>query len=268
MEEPLYLCGMMNYMNMKTLVILAGVLGLVLVSLLAAHFTRPAKEESAVIPAPTLPAKDKITNEDAEYYRITASIPSEVPLKGTGGLKAVGVMESFVAATIADFKANSGLLTLTEEDIEMQGLGGERKYTLDISYDTYASPSTLSYVFVIYEDTMGAHPNAYYRTFTFDKQSDEELLISDLFFSSNYLEKLSEDSRTQIAERLGGDGVVTEYLESGTTPDAPNFQHFYLDEDELVIIFPPYQVGPWAIGTQEARFERSTLRDHLIPTYE
>lgn len=259
---------MMEGMNTKTLVVLAGLLALILVCLITAYVTLPPKEttEAPQTAQNPLPEGDSVVSEDEEYYRISATSPQKTALQGSANATAVASMDSFIAATITDFKANSGLMTLTAEDIEMQGLGGERKYALDISYDAYASASTLSYVFVIYEDTMGAHPNAYYRTFTFSKSTGEELLISDLFTSSVYLAALSEGSRVQITETLGPDAVVSEYLESGTTPDAPNFQHFYLNENELVIIFPPYSVGPWAIGTQEARFPRSDF-ELLKPEY-
>jgi hypothetical protein len=254
-------------MQNRTILVLGLILAVVLGSLVAAFLTGGEdilpKENVAQEGEKRL---ETSISEEGAYHRITAILPKETGLKNGADATALSLMDGFVRAAIADFKIQSGLESLTEEDIAMLGLGGERRFTMDIAHETYTSPKTISFVFTIYEDTMGAHPNASYRTFTFDTETGEELLLSDLFFSANYLDFLSENSRAHIKERLGGD-VNSEYLEGGTTPDAPNFQHFYLTDTELVIIFPPYQVGPWAIGTQLARFPKETLADHLLPQY-
>ena len=49
-------------------------------------------------------------------------------------------------------------------------------------------------------------------------------------------------------------------LLSGTAPSEENFSTFYLTDAELVIVFSPYQVGPWAIGTQTLPIPLSELQ--------
>lgn len=242
-------------MNTRTFALIALAIALIAAALVTARLAVvPPQGEAPEAPQGAAPAEDRKVSDEGDYHRIEAVTPGSTPLQGEANAAAVAAMEGFVMAEIATFKRESGLETLTEEDIEMMGLGGDRKYELKIEYDAYESHGTVSYVFPIYANTMGAHPNAYYRTFTFDKQTGAELRIGDLFESDAYLEALSSGSRVQITARLGEENANKEYLESGTTPDAPNFQHFYLDKNDLVIIFPPYQVGPWVIGTQEARF--------------
>ncbi len=246
-------------MNYKTFLLLGIIVLIVLGSLVAAYLEngRQSSTSSPEKPLANLQADKKI-EEEKPYYRVEATLPSSTTLSGTAGENALTLMDGFVRATIESFLEQSGVRTLTEEDIALLGLGGERKYTLQISYEAHESPSTISYVFTLYEDTLGAHPNASYKTFTWDKETGQELLIGNLFEGDEYLAFLSEESRAQIRTRLGED-VNEEYLESGTTPDAPNFQYFYLEGDELVIIFPPYQVGPWAIGTQKTSFPLGNL---------
>jgi hypothetical protein len=63
------------------------------------------------------------------------------------------------------------------------------------------------------------------------------------------------------------DELDTSYIETGTTPDPNNFQIFYFEGDYLVIVFPPYQVGPWVLGTQTIRIPRSELSAELKAEY-
>lgn len=208
--------------------------------------------------------EDTATIEDqGPYHEVEVTYPTKTP----AGAEAALAMKTFAEKEVAAFKDRSGLMTLTQADIEMMGLGGERKFALDIKYKSYASATTVSYVFTIYEDTLGAHPNGYYRTFTFDLASGEGLIITDLFDPSvDYLSVLSEKSRASLYATLG-ENASRDMLEAGTTPYLDNFQNWYLTDTELVIIFAPYQVGPWAIGTQEVRIPKTGITALLRTEY-
>ncbi|HYD93125.1 MAG TPA: RsiV family protein [Candidatus Paceibacterota bacterium] len=216
--------------------------------------------------------------EDGQYHEIAVTYPGDTPLRATAGAQAdaaaVALMKTFAEAQIAQFKTDSGLATLTQADIDMMGLGGDRKFAFGMEYETRTSPVTLSYIYLIYADTMGAHPNAYYKTFTFDRMSGEELTIDDLFTpGANFLPVLSETSRAilypKIAQAMNipQSEMDTSMIDAGTEAQISNFTTFYLDGADLVLIFPPYQVGPWALGTQEARISRSDLADLLKTRY-
>lgn len=194
--------------------------------------------------------------DNGQYYEIDAQYPGSTLLVQTAGAQAdaaaVATMKSFLAQTIDQFKANANLDNLTPEDIQMQGLGADRKYAFEATYKTYQGPHTVSYVYTLYEDTLGAHPNAYYRTFTFDTKTGAALTLGDLFSSGTYLQVLSSTAREDlpkiISERTGSDADIT-YIKNGTTANADNFQNWYLDGGNLVLVFAPYQVGPYALGT-------------------
>jgi hypothetical protein len=203
---------------------------------------------------------DLVYEEDKPYYKITAVYPG-------GVLRAKDAVE----AVIAQFKEDTQVENLTPEDVEVQGLGGERKYTLDITYKKYESPSTYSYAFTIYQDTLGAHPNGFYATLTFDK-SGNELMLEDLFQEgSGYLDQLSQ---------LAYEGVVTE-LEAktgaaptedmfdtarvGTAPSPEALQFFYIEGQTLHLLFPPYQVAAYAAGSFDIAIPLNELADILKP---
>lgn len=188
--------------------------------------------------------------EKTELYELTASYPINSPV--------TPILKTFVEETFTSFKANQDFENWTEEDKEIMGYGDGRIMSLELTYKTYSSPLYVSYVYTIYENTFGAHPNAYNRTFTFTKDTNEIITLEQLFEApeSVYLQNLTTIAREQLIETLG-ENANMEYLEDGTKPTPENFQHFYLEGDTITFIFPPYQVGPWAIGTQSISFPYS-----------
>ncbi len=214
--------------------------------------------------------------DSGDVYQIDGYYPTETPLLVSAGTSAnasaVFTMKTFVETEAARFKDNS-IADLTPDDIRIQELGGDRKYTLEADYDVHLSDATVSYVYHMYADTMGAHPNAYYRTFTFDLATGEELHIGDLFQTTDFLEVLSNESRIRLVPQIAKGYEVPEaeldrsMLDAGTTPFSDNFQNFYFEGNALVLLFPPYQVGPWALGTQEVAIPRSELGNTLKAAY-
>ncbi|MCI0597576.1 RsiV family protein [Candidatus Parcubacteria bacterium] len=208
--------------------------------------------------APSATGSRKCVADTGPYHSIETCYPSETSLKRSAGemadREAVLTLRGFTEHEAELFKKDY-VETLADEDIEVIGLGGERIYTLEVDYEMYESSASVSYVYHGYVDTLGAHPNVYFRTFTFDMQTGQELLLGDLCVGTDYLSVLSKSSRELLRAALG-ENASEETLLAGTTPDAQNFQNFYLENGDLVIVFAPYQVGPWSIGTQEVHIPR------------
>ena len=221
------------------------------------------------IGAPDSRVLGSITENEA-YYEVEAVYPTATPLRSSAGItadsEAVATIEAFLKADIASFKEDSGILSLTEEDATFIGLSDTRKYVYGAEYSEHRGAATLSYLYSIYVDTLGVHPNGYHHSFTFDMSTGELLSLSSLFEESGYLEQLSSISRDElpriISKKTGGlpEEVNTDMLLSGTAPSEENFSTFYLTDAELVIVFSPYQVGPWAIGTQTLPIPLSELQ--------
>ena len=57
-----------------------------------------------------------------------------------------------------------------------------------------------------------------------------------------------------------------EYIKSGTLPEEDAFQSFYFEGSTLVLLFPPYQIGPYALGMILLPIPASELKD-LRPAY-
>jgi hypothetical protein len=208
----------------------------------------------------------KTIAEEGEYYDIEASYPAETLLareaSPAANEKAVTILRSFIDGEIRRFKENGNFENLTETDIAMFGYADGRKQLLEISFEEYQSEETLSFVFTIYQDTLGAHGNTFFRTFVFDRNTGEGLVLHDLFASSAYLNSLSGISRNTLMASLG-DSADAGMIDQGTTPYEDNFQAWYLDADTLVILFPPYQVAPYASGPQKVEIPLSELNEIL-----
>jgi hypothetical protein len=225
-----------------------------------------ANREAHVLQGSSTPSGDYQYSEEAPYYTIVATYPGKTTLSGNADAKVRLAIEQALADRIAEFKRNGNFESLTQEDVSIQGLGPDRKYSLALEYKTTEGGSYVSYVYTIYEDTLGAHPNVYYLTLTFNK-SGEVIMLSDLFTKdSNYLERIAASARAQIvtelARRLSADPAGS-FFEEGVAPTASNFQNFSLEGETLVVLFPPYQVAAYALGAFQARIPLSELSEVL-----
>ncbi|MBA3788967.1 DUF3298 domain-containing protein [Patescibacteria group bacterium] len=204
--------------------------------------------------------------EHTQYYDIDLQYPSATPIAGSGAnAAAVNTMKTFVQNTSESFKEDGNFSNLSPAQIaQMNG----NKESLSSTYKLYRSPATVSYVFTLSSDTLGAHPNSYFRTFVFDAKSGGGIALSDLFTpGADYLNTLSTLSRTALSSQLGKDSDST-FINPGTTPNDDNFQNFAIDSANLVLLFPPYQVAPYSSGPQTIRIPLSKLGSILKAGYK
>lgn len=256
-----------------------GVLAIVAIALLWYMATHPAPAQAPGTGqnAATVGANGTI-HDDGQYYAIDATYPTTTTLATTAGTKADeaarAAMESFVNTQIATFKQQN-IDTLTPDDIQVMQLGQDgRQYALDIAYTATSSPTIDSYVFTIYQDTMGAHPNGTYQTFNFDAATGDRLTISSIFLpNSGFLNRLSTMARASLPatiaseEQIDPSQVDMGMIADGTGPTIDNFSQFYVANGQLVIIFPPYQVGPYSLGTVLFPIPLSQVKNILEPEY-
>ncbi len=215
------------------------------------------------------PAGDRMHVEEGDYYTISATYPGSTPLAATADsaadAHAVAYMESYVVSEIQSFLTNNNFNNLTDEDKSLMGFMDGRKYTLTIAYDKHEGDTTVSYVFKLFSDTGGAHPNTYYQTFTFAKADGRSLILSDLFNPDTpYLSQIASLSENQVKAHLQDVLHVSDassaIFAEGFAPTEVNYANFYIDSDNLAIIFPPYQVAAYVAGEQEAQLPLSQLK--------
>ncbi len=264
-------------MHAKKLAVWAGIVVALLIIALGFSIVAKKVEAPTVTTVPPSPILGGVATssdmyeylEDKPYYLIDVEYPSKTALSATANAKATRVIEQALADDIAQFKADSGLDTLTTEDVQIQGLGPDRKYAFGATYQTYQSASTVSYAFLIYQDTLGAHPNGLYQTFTFD-MAGNRLQLADLFKpGSNYLNRLSTLAYAgvvaQLRQKMEVDPQSPELdtVRIGTSPTPETLQFFYVDGTTLHLLFPPYQVAAYAAGSFDVAIPMGQLADIL-----
>ena len=202
------------------------------------------------------------------YYAIAANYATSTPLTGSANTAAVLTMRQFVSGQIAQFKTDGHFSQMTPQEAQKAGFTGGRKATLEIKYLIAPAPHTISYIYTTYEDTLGAHGNLFFKTFTFDTSTGKLLTLGDLFTpGSTYLDTLSQIARAKLPAVIGAQMVSPQMLDAGTKPEAKNFANFFINGGDLVILFPPYAVAPYAAGPQTLRIPLTSLKD-LKSTYQ
>lgn len=210
--------------------------------------------------------------EHSQYYDIAANYATSTPLLQTLGPQkdatARALMNGFVRNTIDTFKSDGGFRDLSADEALRRGFDKDHKEKLTILYMVSSSPSTVSYIFTIYTDTLETHGIIDFKTFTFDTKTGNLITLNDLFLrNSEYLDALSRISRNKLPESIGN-GADASFIQNGTMPEEKNFSRFFLDNGRIVFVFPPYQVAPYTKGPQTIHIPLTELGDILNPAYK
>lgn len=212
---------------------------------------------------------DRVHEQSSEFFDITARYPDKTALSRDLSADATFAMETWVRDTVAGFIAEGNFDKMTDEDKQIIGFASGRKYALDISYKEFESPQTASYVYTVYTDTLGAHPNGYFHTFMFDTRTGTRLTLGDIL-EGDWLTYVAAESKAQITthlrEMMGGGGEVV-LFEEGLLPREGNFLNAYLDGSDIVILFDPYQVAAYAAGPQTVRIPLTQVSEMLKQEY-
>lgn len=131
-----------------------------------------------------------------------------------------------------------------------------KKYTFNGKYQVRFNSEDMLSLEQIYMDYLGgAHPNTYLDTVNVDLKTGRILSLGDMFKTgSDYLTRLNKLVEKQAAENQ--DKGYFDKIE--ITGD----ENFYINDNaELVIVYPPYDVAPYAAGIVEFPIPVSQLAD-------
>ena len=192
-------------------------------------------------------------NESVKAKRLdlSAEYPELTGITNASGFNQI--VKSRVTQELAEFKKQ--MIGLSAEDLEMLPQGVNNY--MDIGYNIeYADNDLISVSFLEGNFTGGAHPNYGYFTITYDLKTGRELKLSELFKpSAKYLEAVSAYAIKDLQGRKMPDsdenmGLAQDIFAEGATAKAENYQNWNLTKKGLMITFDPYQVGPYAAGSQ------------------
>jgi len=174
----------------------------------------------------------------------------------------------------------------------VSGMGQEKPttpYDLSLSFtEVVADPHLVAIAAEGSSYTGGAHSNPLVARFVWLPDEDRQLTASELIPDPQAWHDLSgyirEQLQTALSQRVDADRLPPEdraeivkgasrMIDEGTTPRPDNFANFepVLGTDgriaALRFVFPPYQVGPYADGTQTVDVPADVLLPKIAPAY-
>ena len=162
-------------------------------------------------------------------------------------------------------------------------------YDLSLSFtEIVATPDLVAIAADGSSYTGGAHGNPLVARFVWLPREDRQLTAADLVPDAKSWRDISgyvrEQLQTALSQRVDADKLPPEdraeivkgagrMIDEGTTPNADSFAQFepVLAQDgriaALRFVFPPYQVGPYADGTQTVDVPADVLLPRIAPAY-
>lgn len=126
------------------------------------------------------------------------------------------------------------------------------KYSLDMNLDIHNSENYISYILFLSEYTGGANVNQSVRSFVYNKETKNQVSISDvvgLDNSNNFLSRV----KSRLYNKSDQIGVFSNQV-NGLSIDS--LDSFYVTDDSIIVLFSKYEVAPGAAGIVEVNLKR------------
>lgn len=182
-------------------------------------------------------------------YHTSAIYPQLTGMKNEGIQKKVNKeIQETVSKGINEFKKD-----MSEWDLS--SIPAEFNSEIEYSYTSYVlNEDVFSFALEIYSYYAGAaHPNHWSKSMNFDLKTGINIPLKNLFVpGAKYLDKISKYCISDIKFQGGQIGYEPDemMLNEGAGANDSNFLNYNLLQKGLQITFDPYQVGPYALGTQ------------------
>ena len=171
------------------------------------------------------------------------------------------IYDETVLFLIDDFK--NEIISYEDEDIDLNFFLG-----IDYTIVTYDGKS-ISLCFDIYRYMGGAHGILYFKTINFNLEKMDLIELGDLFVDGyDYLGAISEYCREDLIKQMKEIGAQPDehWIEDGTDPGSTDtFSNFLATPSGLIIKFPVYQVGPYAIGVFSVNIPYEHFEGNINP---
>lgn len=255
-------------------------IALAVLGLAACERTPPAPAPRAAAATASAPIAAHAEHEQGKRYRIDISYP-QLPA-GTDVLSAA-------LRDYADQARRAFMQALEGGAAAAPSAGFPWQLTLDFA----VTARTADFIGVRARGgsyTGGAHALPLVASFNYDVRERRVLALGDLFADpAAALRLLAARARSALGERAAhaspdaaaappdaGDASLQRtlaWIDEGTEPRPANYAAFLIHADAagradgLVLLFPPYQAGPYALGTQEVQVPAAAFASLLKPRY-
>jgi hypothetical protein len=182
--------------------------------------------------------------EETDNFSIVINYP-------TFDSPASSAVESYVKNRVGNFRSETGEFA-SQSSVPL---------TLNIDYETqYVGENFVSFLFTESTYTGGVHPNESPVGKTYEVESGTEISVTNIFVpGSGYLEEFSRRTKEKFRSEFDQGG----FFEAGAEPRTINFTSFTIDDKSITFYFGPYQIAPYAAGTQTITIPLSELEDYL-----
>ncbi len=122
--------------------------------------------------------------------------------------------------------------------------GGElfHKWEYSLLVSEKSSGALISYIAEGWSFTGGAHPEPLYHVFHYSAEDGRALTLQDVSIDESVYSELSrmvkKDPSVEIARGW----------EEGVSPNPANWENWYVEGENMVFVFVPYQIGPYSGG--------------------
>lgn len=195
----------------------------------------------------------KLETVDKSYS--TDTIYADVKIPQLSGLSSESLQKSVNEEYT---KTISELLNNFSEDAKKTG--DKSTFTVDTTMH-YNRGGFFSAVTQVDSCTRSAHKNSYRITKNIDTQQCIELKLSDLFADDAYIDMLN--SRIEEEIKLNSD----KYTDLWEKPSISQNQRFYINDKNLVLFYPPYELSYYERGFVEIPLPIADMSGYLKPEY-
>lgn len=186
-------------------------------------------------------------------YSVNVEYPQFANPNEDEGLKKINrTVEKTIKKFVKDF----------EKEASKAEIHYDIKWLLSYKYAfSYNDNGVINLVIDGYSFQGGAHGMPEFRNFLFDVKTGREYELKDLFITdSGWLESISDYCLKELKKR---DKLETYWYPDGAAPKEKNYKIFCLENKNLVITFPPYQVAPYSEGPLEVKIPYERIKKFI-----
>lgn len=198
---------------------------------------------------------DKTIIKENQYIKVNAKLPI-IKIEGNNfGEKLTEKINGRFEGTLVDVTSLAELAS--EKDKEALG-----KYEVNAIYDqVYNQNNILSLYTINYQFTGGAHGMTTLVPYNINIIDGRELSLSTIFKKDfNYKEFINKKVDEKIAENK--DMYFTD--EESKFKTISDNQDFYINDKGLVVVFPLYDIAPYASGIQQVLIPKEEIAKQML----
>lgn len=181
---------------------------------------------------------DKLYKRSENYLNLDITVPE---INGLNDFEKENIINKKIES---DTERRIDEVTSIAEEYYKNAPKPSMPYQLFAKYTVSNLENIVSFYIDYYQFTGGAHGITERVAYNIDANTSEEIILKDLFIENyNYKEIINKEIEKQIAKNpdfyfTGKDGFQ----------GIKDNQQFYIEDSELVIYFPVYEIAPYVTG--------------------